>query len=73
MAMSCIVKQICLYPQDPLFWIGGEWYCHVDVEGKRKHRNRMIPVYAVAGKSTKIAVGNNHEEPHVVLPHLLSW
>ena len=44
-------------------------YCHVDVEERRKHQNRMIPVHAVAGKNTKIAVGNNHEEPHIVLPH----
>jgi hypothetical protein len=32
--------------------------CHVDVEERRKQQNRMILVRAVAGKNTRIAVGN---------------
>jgi len=35
----------------------------VDVEEKRKQRNRMILVHAVAGKNTKTAVRNKRKEP----------
>jgi len=39
-------------------------YCHVDVEERRKHQNQKILVHAVAGKNTKIAVGNNTKNSH---------
>lgn len=43
----------------------------MEAEERRKQQNGVIPVHAVVGENTKIAVGNEHKDSHSSLSHFL--